>query len=332
LLLEILAHCLRCVKIQGVKLRIVFMGTPEFAIPTLEKLIERYAVVGVITQPDRRAGRGRRIVISPIKEMALAEGIPVYQPKRLRNNTEAVVHMRGWKPDVAVVAAFGQILPASILAIPPLGVLNVHASLLPRWRGAAPIQGALLAGDTVTGVTIMKLDEGLDTGPVVATRETPIDPEEDAGALELRLAQLGADLLDEVLPAYAAGQLQPEAQPEDGVTITSRLRTSAAQIDWSNSAEVLHNHIRAFAPEPGAYTFWNGARFKIFQSQLVQPDQVPDAAPGTVFMEQYQQRPVVVTGEGCLALVRVQMAGKRPMDADAFVRGHQDFVGATLSS
>jgi methionyl-tRNA formyltransferase len=313
------------------------MGTPEFAIPTLEKLIESYAVVGVVTQPDRPSGRGRRIEMPPVKEMALAEGIPVYQPKRLRNNADAVERLRSWEPDVAVVAAFGQILPPSILEIPPLGVLNVHASLLPRWRGAAPVQGALLAGDTVTGVTIMKLDEGLDTGPILALRETPIDPEENAGDLENRLSQLGADLLIDVLPAYAAGEIQPEAQPEDGVTVTRRIRKSAARIDWSRPAAELHNQIRAFSPAPGAYTFWDGTRFKIFQSKLVQPELVPadpmrDAEPGTVLMTDQHQRPVVATGEGCLALVRVQMAGKRPMDAAAFVRGHQDFVGATLGS
>ncbi len=314
---------------MSVETRIVFMGTPEFALPTLERLIERYPVVGVVTQPDRPAGRGRRVEMPPVKEVALAEGIPVFQPQRLRN-VEAVEHIRAWSPDVAIVAAYGQILPSEVLETPPHGVLNVHASLLPRWRGAAPIQGALLAGDDVTGVTIMKLDEGLDTGPILAMRETPIGPEETAGELEDRLARLGADLLMEILPAYLEGALEPRPQPEEGVTVTRRLRKSQARIDWSQSAEHLHNHIRAFSPSPGAYTFWDGVRFKVLRSRVVHPADPPEAEPGTVFLS--DDMPAVVTGSGCLALVRVQMAGKRPMDGDAFVRGRQDFVGTVLGS
>lgn len=314
----------------SVEPRIVFMGTPEFALPTLERLVERYEVVGVVTQPDRPAGRGRRLTMPPVKEMAIAEGIPVFQPKRLRNNAEAVAQIEAWAPDVAIVAAYGQILPPSVLEIPPYGVLNVHASLLPRWRGASPIQGALLAGDKVTGVTIMKLDEGLDTGPVLAMRETPIEPEETAGDLERRLAALGADLLIEVLPSYLSGEVEPESQPDEGITMTRMMRKSAARIDWAESAEDLHNQIRAFAPAPGAYTFWDGTRVKIFESRVVQPEEALSAEPGTVIL--WDDRPTVVTGEGCLALVHLQMAGKRPMDAGAFVRGRQDFVGAVLGA
>ncbi|MGC9469743.1 MAG: methionyl-tRNA formyltransferase [Anaerolineae bacterium] len=314
--------------------RVVFMGTPEFALPTLEMLVEHYTVVGVVTQPDRPAGRGRKLVMSPVKEMALAEGIPVFQPASLRT-MEAVEHIRAWSADVAVVAAFGQILPPSVLELPPFGVLNVHASLLPRWRGASPIQGALLAGDDVTGVTIIKLDEGLDTGPILAMRETPIDPEESAGELESRLAQLGADLLKDVLPGYLAGETEPRSQPEEGVTMTRLIRKSQARIDWTRTAEDLHNHIRAFAPEPGAYTFWNGTRIKVLRSRVIDDHAVSEEAvaemePGTVFL--WEDVPSVVTGSGYLALKCVQMAGKRPMEGDAFVRGRKDIVGATLSS
>ncbi|MBN1250431.1 MAG: methionyl-tRNA formyltransferase [Anaerolineae bacterium] len=306
------------------------MGTPEFALPTLERLAERYHVVGVVTQPDRRSGRGRHVTVPPVKELAVAEGIPVFQPKRLRNDAEAAAQLRAWSPDVAVVAAYGQILPASVLEIPPLGFLNVHASLLPRWRGASPVQGALLAGDDVTGVTIMKLDEGLDTGPVLAMRETGIGPEETAGDLEARLAEMGADLLMEVLPGYLSGELTPQPQPEEGATITRRIKTSEAQLDWTAPAAVLHNHVRAFCPEPGAYTFWDGVRLKVLRSEVVEPEELPEAEPGTVFL--WKDMPAVVTGDGCLALVYVQLAGKRPMDGGAFVRGRQDFVGAQLGS
>lgn len=312
----------------SVEPRIVFMGTPEFALPTLERLASRYPLVGVITQPDRPAGRGRHMVASPVKEFALAEGIPLFQPERLRR-VEAVEHVRGWAPDLIVVAAYGQILRPSVLEIPRLGVLNVHASLLPRWRGAAPVQAALLAGDTVTGVTIIKLDEGMDTGPIVAKREVPILPGETGGELEARLAEIGAQLLLEVLPDYIAGVVQPQPQPEEGVTLAPRIPSRAAGIDWTCSAEMLEHHVRAFAPTPGAFTTWNGTRLKILQGEAIACDK-EDASPGTVFL--YQKLPTVVTGDGALVLLQVQMAGKRPMSGDAFVRGRKDLLGAVLSS
>jgi len=305
------------------------MGTPEFALPTLERLATHYPLVGVVTQPDRPAGRGRRLVASPVKEFALAEGIPVFQPERLRR-LEAVEHMRAWAPDLIVVAAYGQILRPSILEIPRLGALNVHASLLPRWRGAAPVQAALLAGDTLTGVTIMKLDEGMDTGPIVAKREVPIMPEETAGELEARLAEIGAQLLLEVLPDYFAGLVQPRPQPQEGVTMAPRIPTEAAGIDWTCSAATLERHVRAFAPTPGAFTMWNGARLKVLQGEAVAYDGADTMPPGTVFSG--DKFPAVVTGEGAFVLLQVQMAGKRPMSGDAFVRGRKDFLGAVLSS
>ena len=305
------------------------MGTPEFAVPTLEQLLAEYAVIGAVTQPDRRAGRGRHVTTSPVKEVALAEGIPVFQPEKLRR-AEAVEHLRAWSPDVMIVTAYGQILSAEVLEIPPFGVLNVHASLLPRWRGAAPVEGALLAGDEITGVTIIKLDEGLDTGPILAKRETRIKPNETAGELEHRLADLGADLLMEVLPAYLSGELEPQPQPEEGVTMTRRIRKQQARIDWNRPAEELHNHVRAFAPTPGAYTFWDGRRLKIFRTRMIESDDTPEGEPGTLFM--WKDNPAVITGDGCLALLHIQVAGKRPMDAAAFVRGRQNFVGAVLGS
>lgn len=306
------------------------MGTPEFALPTLERLAEHYPVVGVVTQPDRRAGRGRRVIASPVKEMAMAEGIPVFQPERLRKNLEAVEHIRAWLPDLIVVAAYGQILPQSVLDISTFGVLNVHASLLPRWRGASPIQGAILAGDTVTGVTIMKMDAGLDTGPILAIRDVTIGTDESAGELETRLAKTGADLLIDTLPSYLSGTLQPQDQPEEGVTITRRLKKEAACIDWTRSAEQLSYQVRAFAPKPGAYTQWNGERFKVLQSRILSKQDAAQGVPGTVFL--WKKNPAVITGDGALELLQVQMAGKRPMSGDVFVRGRKDVVGATLGS
>jgi methionyl-tRNA formyltransferase len=309
--------------------RFVFMGTPEFAIPILEHLLANYDVVGVVTQPDSPAGRGRKLVAPPVKEMALAEGIPIFQPERMRD-PEATEQIRAWSPDVIVVAAYGQILRSQVLEIPQYGILNVHASLLPRWRGASPIQGALLAGDSVTGVTIMKMDEGMDTGPILATRQTEILPHENAGELENRLATLGAELLIEILPDYLSGKLEPVAQPEDGVTLTWRIKKNAEAIDWALPASTLHNHIRAFAPKPGAYTLWNGIRFKVLRTCIVHPDKEPVGVPGTVFL--WEKKPVVITNDGYLALTQVQMAGKRPMDGGAFVRGRMDIVGTTFES
>lgn len=306
------------------------MGTPEFALPTLERLSKRYPVVGVVTQPDRPAGRGRHVSAPPVKELALAEGIPVFQPERLRR-MEAVERIRGWSPDVIVVAAYGQILPPSVLEIPPHGSLNVHASLLPRWRGAAPVQAALMAGDTVTGVTIMLMDEGMDTGPILAQEQTPIGPKETAGMLEARLAEMGGRLLMQVLPDYLAGRLEPQPQPEEGVEVIYRIPKKAARIDWTRSAQALHDHVRAFAPAPGAYTQWKGQRLKVFETRVLPPDaETAEGAPGQVFL--WDDVPAVLTGEGALALLQVQMAGKRPMKGAAFVRGRRHFVGAQLGS
>ena len=309
--------------------RLVFMGTPEFAIPTLERLVASYDVVGIVTQPDSPAGRGRHLVASPVKELALAEGISVFQPKSLRNS-EAIDHIRVWAPDVIVVAAFGQILRRPVLDIPRFGILNVHASLLPRWRGASPIQGALLAGDKITGITIMKIDEGMDTGPILSMRQTEILPDETGGELENRLAVLGAELLIETLEAYISGELIPVAQSKEGITSTRRIKKNAEAIDWNLPSYVLYNHIRAYAPKPGAYTLWNGTRFKVLRSSIVQVDEKPAGIPGTVFL--WEKKPVVITSDGYLALMQVQMAGKRPMDGGAFVRGKKDFVGTTLAS
>ncbi len=305
------------------------MGTPEFALPALEMLGLHYPVVGVVTQPDRPAGRGQKLTPSPVKELALAEGIPVFQPQRVRN-LEAVERIRAWSPDLIVVAAFGQIIPPVLLELPPHGVLNIHPSLLPRWRGAAPIQAAILAGDEVTGVTIMQLDEGLDTGPILGQREVSIRPMETAGELEERLAQLGAELLIELLPDYLAGRLEPHPQPEEGVTVVRRLPKQAAALDWERPAEELARQVRAFAPQPGAYTTWESRRMKVLQARALPQQDTPEAAPGTVY--EHESLPTVVTGTGALVLLQLQMAGKRPMTGEAFLRGRRGIIGARLGA
>lgn len=305
--------------------RIVFMGTPEFAVPTLKALADARQVVGVVTQPDRKAGRGRELRPSPVKEIALERDLPLFQPQTLRT-PEAVAHLAAWEPDAIVVAAFGQILRQDVLDLPPHGCLNVHASLLPRWRGN-PLAAAIMAGDEVTGVTIMKMDAGLDTGPILSQREEPIRPDDTYATLEERLSQIGAALLIETLPAYLAGELVPRPQPEEGVTYAPQLRKEDGQIDWHKSAVELDRQIRAVTPWPGAFTTLQGKRLKILQA-TPRPDWRGDALPGTIVA--LADECVVATGKGALRLEMVQLAGKRPMDIEAFLCGQRECVGACL--
>ena len=307
--------------------RIVFMGTPEFAVPALDALADAHQVVGVITQPDRPAGRGRRLAPSPVKQVALERGLSLSQPHSLRT-PEAVAQLSAWKPDVIVVAAFGQILPQDVLGLPPHGCLNVHGSLLPRWRGAAPVAAAILAGDEVTGVTIMQMDAGLDTGPVLAQREETILPDDTQATLEERLAYLGAELLVETLSAYLAGNLLPRPQPEEGATYAGQLRKEDGLLDWSRPAVELDRQVRAFTPWPGAFTTWRGQRLKVLRVVPL-PEWHGDAPPGTVIV--LADGVVVATGEGALRLEEVQLAGKRPMDIAPFLRGQRDFAGSALA-
>ena len=220
---------------------IVFMGSPDFAVPSLEALARAHRVVGVVTQPDRPAGRGSRLRPPPVKVAAQALGLSVYQPKSLRN-PDALAQLKAWEPEVIVVAAFGQILPPAVLELPPHGCVNLHASLLPRWRGPAPIAAAILAGDEVTGITVMRMDEGVDTGPILAQREEPIRPDDTTGSLTERLARLAAELIVETLPAYLVGRLSPQPQPTEGVTHCRMLQKEDGRLDWSRSAVELERN------------------------------------------------------------------------------------------
>jgi len=306
--------------------RIVFMGTPEFAAPVLEALVDAHQVVGVVTQPDRPAGRGRRLVPSPVKQLAVERGLPTFQPNSLRP-PEAVAHLATWEPDVIVVAAFGQILRQDVLDLPPHGCLNVHASLLPRWRGAAPLAAAILAGDEVTGVTIMQMDAGLDTGPTLSQEKVPIRPDDTRATLGERLARLGAELLVDMLPAYLSGNLVPRNQPDEGATYARQLRKEDGLLDWSLPAIELDRRIRAFTPWPGAFTTWHGRTLKVLQATPL-PATRQDVPPGTVVA--LGDGAAAVTGSGALSLEEVQLAGKRSIDIDAFLRGQRGFVGSRL--
>lgn len=308
--------------------RLVFMGTPEFAVPALEALDEHHEVAGVVTQPDRPAGRGRKLMPSPVKEVALERGLEILQPASLRA-PEAVQQLVAWQPEVIVVAAFGQILRPEVLGLPPHGCLNVHASLLPRYRGAAPIPAAILAGDDETGVSLMLMDPGLDTGPILAQAETPIGPRDTTGTLTGRLARMGATLLIETLPAWLQGRIVPRPQDEASTTYCHPLQKEDGRLDWSRSAGYLDRQVRACDPWPGAFTIWQGRRLKILRARP-RPDWPGKGEPGLVVA--LDAGAGVVTGEGLLALRQVQLAGKRPTEIEPFLHGQQDFVGSLVSS
>lgn len=301
------------------------MGTPDFAVPCLHVLIETQQVVGVVTQPDRPAGRGNRLRPSPVKVAAEAAGIPVYQPRSLKKE-EAAVPLRAWEPDVIVVAAFGQILRPHVLYLPPRGSLNVHASLLPRWRGAAPIQHAILAGDAHTGITLMQMDEGLDTGPMYVQESVPIGPRETAATLHDRLAALGADLLRRCLNDILAGYMAPVAQDDTAMTYAPMIRKEAGAIDWTQDATTIDRLVRAMTPWPGAFTLWDGEPLKITKAQPLAGRAT--GYPGLVIW--VAEGLAVATGDGLLLLEEVQPPGKRPMPAADFARGRPDFFGSTL--
>jgi methionyl-tRNA formyltransferase len=306
--------------------RIAFMGTPDFAVPTLRALARRFEVVGVVTQPDRPAGRGRRIRRPSAAQVADELGLSVFQPKTLRA-PETVAYLAAWQPDVIVVAAFGQILRPEVFDLPSYGTLNVHASLLPRWRGAAPIQHAIRAGDAQTGVTIMLVDAGMDTGPILSQRATPIRPDETGASLHNRLAELGAELLIETLPGYLAGDIKPRSQPEEGVTLAPSLSKQDGEIDWTLPAEEIDRMVRAYDPWPGTFTYWGSDPLKVLAGAPLEPAGKPDA-PGRLVM--LDDAPAAWTGRGLYRLDRLQPPGKGPMSGKAFVAGRPEAPGSRL--
>lgn len=308
-------------------LRVIFAGTPDFSVPSLSALIEGTGVevIAVYTQPDRPAGRGRKLQMSPVKRLALDKGIPVHQPQSLKRDPEAIETLRSLGADLMVVIAYGLILPLAVLEAPRLGCVNVHASLLPRWRGAAPIQRAVLAGDTGTGVCIMRMEEGLDTGPVYHRAETPIDARETGGSLHDRLAELGADALMEALPGIADGSSLPEPQDDALATYAHKLSKDEAVIDWSASAEAIERQVRAFDPWPVAQTEVEDATLRIWGAES-DPEAPTDAAPGSVIRTD-KTGILVATGRGVLRITRLQPAGKKPMSAVDYLNArHLDGV------
>lgn len=299
-------------------MRLVFLGTPAFAVPTLERTVAAgHQVLDVVTQPDRPRGRGQKAAAPPVKEAALRLGLAVYQPERVRR-PEAVERLRELAPDAMVVVGYGQIIPQSVIDIPPLGILNVHASLLPKYRGAGPIQWAIVEGETRTGVTIMRIDAGLDTGDMLLKKETEIGPEENAVELGRRLAAMGADLLVEALEGLAAGTIVAEKQDASQATYAPLLKKEDGRIDWSQPAASVHNRIRGLQPWPGAYTGFRGHTLHIWKAR---PAKVAPGLPaGTIAGV---KPPVIACGAGGLELLELQLEGRKRLPAAEFANGQR---------
>jgi len=294
------------------------MGSPDFAVPALRALAAaRYPIVGVITQPDRPAGRGNVLTPPPVKVAALELGLDVYQPEKLRA-PEAMQRLRDWNPGLIVVAAFGQILRPEVLTLPQHGCVNIHASLLPRHRGAAPIQAAILAGDKETGITIMLMDEGIDTGPILAQRSIEILPTETGGSLFEKLAVMGGELLLETLPRYLNGEIRPQPQPAEGATYAPMLKKEDGLLDFTRPAAELERKIRAFQPWPGAFMRWQGGPLKIHRAHVADRETGRQGAGTLVIVEGL---PAVVTGDGLLVFDELQPPGKAKMPGKAFLAG-----------
>jgi len=307
-------------------LRILFAGTPDFAVVPLEQLVAQgFAPIAVFTQPDRPAGRGREPQPSPVKRAAVAAGIPVFQPTTLRGE-RASEQVSALAPDLMVVVAYGLLLPPAILEIPALGCWNIHASLLPRWRGAAPIQRSIEAGDAETGVCIMQMEAGLDTGPMLLARHTPIGDRETAGELHDRLATLGGEAVVAAIEAWRSGRIAPVPQPLEGATYAAKIRKEEALIDWSRGADEIDRQVRAFNPWPVAETRWLGRQLRVWMARPV--DAGRSAPPGQV-IEAGRGSALVATGRGALSLERLQLPGGRVLPISEFLKAH-DLADARL--
>ncbi len=324
-------------------LRIIFMGTPQFAVPALEALItgsppgavlpDGYQIVTVITRIDKPVGRGQEIIYSPVKQAALAHNIPVWQPGSLKR-PENIEVLAAYHANLYIVAAFGQILPQAVLDQPHYGTLNIHASLLPKYRGVSPISEAILQGDTESGVTIMLIDAGVDTGPMLLQRSLPLAENETTGSLTEKLANLGAQALLEALPKWVAGNITPQPQDEQKASHTRMLCKEDGEIRWDRPAAVLAREVRAYTPWPGSYTHWRGKLLKIITAHVLPLEPDAQITPGTVSIlrdETGHQVLAIVTGSGRLLVERLQLEGKKAMSAEEFVRGYPHIVGEVLA-
>lgn len=313
-------------------MNIVFMGTPAFAVPCLDMLVaEGYNITAVVTQPDRPQGRKKVLAPTPVKEAALRHGIPVLQPQRLRS-PEAVAELSKYEPDMIVTAAYGQILPQSVLDMPSLGCLNVHGSLLPKYRGGAPIQRCIINGEKATGITLMYMAAGLDTGDMIARVEVPIEDDDTAGTMFEKLSFAGAALLKEQLPRLTGGKVQAEPQNDEEATYAPNLTREDEKIDWTRTSREIYNQIRGLVPFSGGFTLWNGEVFKVWSAAVPENGALvsDQAVPGTV-LALTDNGIVVKTGDGSLTLTTVQPSGKKALDAAQFTRGTSMTTGTVLT-
>lgn len=310
-------------------MKIVFMGTPDFAVPALQALAAAgHEVLLAITQPDKKKGRGKAVQYPPVKEAALALGIPVLQPVRIREE-EWIRRLQEYKPDLGVVSAFGQILPKEILEWPRLGCINIHASLLPKYRGAAPIQQCIIDGEQRSGVTIMQMDEGLDTGAMLAKTEVLLDEEETGGSLHDKLSAAGARLLIDTLPALEAGTVAAVPQEDEKSTYAGMLKKEMGNIDWTRPAVEIERLIRGLNPWPSAYTSFRGKTLKLWRAKVVEMDESKAVSAGEV-LAVTKQALVIATGSGALSILELQLEGKKRMDIESFLRGYPVSVGEQL--
>lgn len=307
-------------------MRAIFFGTPQLAVPSLDALVAIADVPLVVCQPDRPAGRGLKLRPPPVKVRAQELGIEVVQPKRVKRAAFAE-SLRALGADVAVVIAYGRILPPAVLDAPRTGCVNIHASLLPKWRGAGPIQWSIVHGDDETGVCLMQMDAGMDTGPVIACAKTPIDPNETAGELGPRLAQMGADLLVAELPRWVAGEITPTPQDHAHATMAPLLKKEDGRIDWTASSRAVHDLVRGMHPWPGAFTTWAGQTVKVHRTERVDGE----GAPGEVLRSEGDDL-IVACGRGAVALRQLQLRGKKRLAARAFLSGHPVAPGTTLGN
>lgn len=304
-------------------LKLGFAGTPDFAVPALDRLAERHRIAAVFTQPDRPAGRGQALHLSPVKRRALELGLTVHQPASFKG-PDAFDLLRAAQVEVLIVVAYGLILPSAVLDMPRLGCLNIHASLLPRWRGAAPIQRALLAGDPATGVTIMRMEAGLDTGPMLLSRSIPIEARDNARSLHDKLAALGALLIDESLQALRQGTLTEVAQPREGVSYAAKIDKAEAPIRWGRHAEEIWRQVRAFNPSPVAETRFEGKQLRIWEAEAVDsPDLSGSGMPPGSVLTATREGIDVVCGTGVLRILKLQLAGRKALRTEEFLRGQR---------
>jgi len=310
-------------------MRIVFMGTPEFAVPSLDALLKSGDdVVGIVTQPDRPKGRGQVLTFSPVKQVALRESIPILQPTKMKD-PEFLASLTAWKPDVIAVAAFGRILPPVILSLPPNGCINVHGSLLPKYRGAGPIQWAIINGETETGITTMLMDEGMDTGAMLLQEAIPIEPHDTAGSLSPKLAELGGRLLVQTIAQLKTGSIVPRPQDHTKATMAPLLKKEDGVLDWSLPAQSIANRIRGLTPWPGAYTFFGSDRWTIIKA--VSSAEQSRETPGRI-VAVTKDAITVSTGEDSLTLLDIQPANSRRMTVAQYLAGHAVQIGQVLSS